>query len=66
MKRTTIAIATAFALLSGPALAQPGPYWRGTTTAPSVGSYAWPSVGTTNAVPTWRNTGAGVSLKDKL
>jgi hypothetical protein len=28
----------------------------GTVTAPSVGSYYWPSVGTTNAVPTWNNT----------
>ena len=28
----------------------------GTVTAPSVGSYYWPSVGTTNAVPTWSNT----------
>jgi hypothetical protein len=33
---------------SGPAI--------GTVTAPSVGSYYWPSVGVTNAVPTWRNT----------
>ena len=28
----------------------------GTVTAPSVGSYYWPSVGVTNAVPTWSNT----------
>ncbi|MET4386065.1 hypothetical protein ABIB73_001810 [Bradyrhizobium sp. F1.4.3] len=28
----------------------------GTVTAPSVGSYSWPSVGVTNAAPTWRNT----------
>ena len=28
----------------------------GTVTAPSVGSYYWPSVGVTNAVPTWCNT----------
>jgi hypothetical protein len=28
----------------------------GTVTAPSVGSYNWPSVGVTNAVPTWSNT----------
>ena len=28
----------------------------GTVTAPSVGSYTWPSVGVTNAVPTWSNT----------
>ena len=60
MKLTTIVVATAFALSSAAALAQPlaqpGPYWRGTTNAPSVGSYTWPSVGTTNAVPTWKNT----------
>jgi hypothetical protein len=29
----------------------------GTVTAPSVGSYNWPSVGVTNKVPTWSNTG---------
>ncbi|MBR1131443.1 hypothetical protein [Bradyrhizobium iriomotense] len=28
----------------------------GTVTAPSIGSYNWPSVGVTNAVPTWSNT----------
>ena len=28
----------------------------GTVTAPSLGSYYWPSVGVTNAVPTWSNT----------
>jgi hypothetical protein len=28
----------------------------GTVTAPSIGSYNWPSVGVTSAVPTWRNT----------
>ena len=38
-----------------------GPYGTsgtpvGTVTAPSVGSYYWPSVGVTNAVPTWSNT----------
>lgn len=32
----------------------------GTVTAPSVGSYNWPSVGVTNAVPTWNNTNPGV------
>jgi hypothetical protein len=32
----------------------------GTVTAPSVGSYNWPSVGVTNAVPTWSNTGPRV------
>jgi hypothetical protein len=28
----------------------------GTVTAPSVGTYSWPSVGVTNARPTWSNT----------
>ena len=28
----------------------------GTVTAPSVGSYNWPSVGVTNSAPTWSNT----------
>jgi hypothetical protein len=28
----------------------------GTVTAPSIGSYSWPSVGVTNSVPTWSNT----------
>ena len=28
----------------------------GTVSAPSIGSYNWPSVGVTNAVPTWSNT----------
>jgi uncharacterized protein YdeI (BOF family) len=67
MKLATIVIAAAFSLSSAAALAQQtGPYWRGTTTAPSVGSYTWPSVGTTNAVPTWRNTGPDASsAKDK-
>jgi hypothetical protein len=32
----------------------------GTVTAPSVGSYYWPSVGVTNAVPTWNNTNPAV------
>ena len=31
----------------------------GTVTAPSIGSYNWPSVGVTNAVPTWNNTNPG-------
>jgi hypothetical protein len=63
MKLTMIAVATAFALSSTAALAQPGTTYGtsvshvGTVTAPSVGSYTWPSVGTTNAVPTWSNTG---------
>ena len=63
MKLRTIALATAFALSSTAALAQAGTIYGnsgtsvGTVTAPSVGSYTWPSVGTTNAVPTWSNTG---------
>jgi hypothetical protein len=63
MKLTAMALATAFALSSTAALAQPGTTYGqsvtsvGTVTAPSVGSYYWPSVGTTNAVPTWSNTG---------
>jgi hypothetical protein len=47
---------------SGVSAAQPRTYGTsgrpiGTVTAPSVGSYYWPSVGVTNAVPTWSNTG---------
>jgi hypothetical protein len=66
MKLTAIALATAFALSSTAALAQPGTTYGqsgtpvGTVAAPSVGSYYWPSVGTTNAVPTWSNTGPQV------
>ena len=62
MKLATIALASAFALSITAALAQPGTTYGqsvtsvGTVTAPSVGSYSWPSVGTTNAVPTWSNT----------
>jgi hypothetical protein len=49
---------------SGVSAAQPTTYGTsgkpiGTVTAPSVGSYNWPSVGVTNAVPTWSNTGPG-------
>jgi len=67
MKLTTIALATAFALSSTAVLAQSGTTYGqsgvsiGAVTAPSVGSYYWPSVGTTNAVPTWSNTGPRVS-----
>lgn len=41
---------------------QPGPSYGtsgqtvGTVTAPSIGTYNWPSVGVTNSVPTWSNT----------
>jgi hypothetical protein len=46
---------------SGVSTAQSGSYGAsgtsiGTVTAPSIGSYYWPSVGVTNAVPTWSNT----------
>jgi hypothetical protein len=46
---------------SGMSTTRPGAYGTsgtsvGTVTAPSVGSYYWPSVGVTNAVPTWSNT----------
>ncbi len=46
---------------SGISTAQPRTYGAsgssvGTVTAPSIGSYYWPSVGVTNAVPTWSNT----------
>jgi hypothetical protein len=58
MKVTTIALATAFTLTSTLALAQTsGTEGYGSVVQPSVGSYAWPSVGSTLAVPTWRNTG---------
>jgi hypothetical protein len=48
--------------MSGTPTTQSGAYGAsgtsvGTVTAPSVGSYNWPSVGVTNAVPTWSNTG---------
>jgi len=47
---------------SGATAAQPRPSYGssgqtvGTVTAPSIGTYNWPSVGVTNAVPTWSNT----------
>ncbi|WP_249140260.1 MULTISPECIES: hypothetical protein [Bradyrhizobium] len=46
---------------AGVSAAQPRTYGSsgqtvGTVTAPSVGTYNWPSVGVTNAVPTWSNT----------
>jgi hypothetical protein len=58
MKVTTIALATAFALTSTLAFAQTtGTEGYGSVVQPSVGSYPWPPVGSTLAVPTWRNTG---------
>jgi hypothetical protein len=47
---------------SGISTTQSGTYYGtsgtsvGSVTAPSVESYYWPSVGATNAVPTWSNT----------
>jgi hypothetical protein len=55
--------APAYSGSTGLSAAQPAPIYGtsgrsvGTVTAPSVGSYYWPSVGVTNAVPTWSNTG---------
>jgi hypothetical protein len=62
MTLSTLALAAGLALSGTAALAQSGATYGqsippvGTVTAPSVGSYYWPSVGTTNAVPTWSNT----------
>ncbi len=57
MKVTTIALATALTLTSTLALAQiPGTEGYGSVVQPSVGSYLG-TVGSTNVVPTWRNTG---------
>jgi hypothetical protein len=64
MKVTTIALATAFALTSTFALAQSqsnGTAGNGSVVQPSVGSYVAP-VGSTNVVPTWRNTGPAAPL----
>jgi len=62
MKATTIALATAFALTSTFALAQAdGTAGYGSVVAPSVGSYP-ATVGSTNVVPTWRNTGPAAPL----
>jgi hypothetical protein len=63
MKLTTIVLAAAFGLSGTAALAQQvGPSGYGSVVEPSVGSYVWPSVGSTNAVPTWRNTGPAAPL----
>jgi hypothetical protein len=62
MKVTTIALATAFTLTSTLALAQTtGTEGYGSVVAPSVGSYG-ATVGSSNDVPTWRNTGPAVAL----
>ena len=62
MKVTTIALATALTLTSTLALAQTtGTEGYGSVVAPSVGSYST-TVGSTNVVPTWRNTGPATAL----
>ena len=48
-------------LTPGLSITQPNIYGTsgtsvGTVTAPSLGSYSWPSVGVTSAVPTWQST----------
>jgi hypothetical protein len=66
MKITTIALATVFSLTSTLALAQTtGTEGYGSVVAPSVGSYQF-SVGSTNEVPTWRNTGPAASLPSSM
>jgi len=63
MKITTIALATAFTLTSTFALAQTtGTEGYGSVVAPSVGSYQT-SVGSSNVVPTWRNTGPAAIVR---
>ena len=62
MKIATIALATALTLTSTFALAQTsGTEGYGSVVAPSVGSYPT-SVGSSNIVPTWRNTGPAAAL----
>jgi hypothetical protein len=62
MKVTAIALATALTLTSTLALAQiPGTEGYGSVVAPSVGSYP-SAVGSSNVVPTWRNTGPAATL----
>jgi hypothetical protein len=67
MKVTKIALATAFALTSTVVLAQTngqqttGTEGYGSVVAPSVGSYQT-GVGSSNVVPTWRNTGPAATL----
>ena len=63
MKFRTIALATAFTLASTFALAQTtGTEGYGSVVAPSVGSYQF-SAGSSNEVPTWRNTGPAAPLR---
>lgn len=58
---STGVVAPTYGGVGVPATQPRGPYGSsgqtvGTVTAPSIGSYNWPSVGVTNAVPTWSNT----------
>ncbi|MBP0114874.1 MULTISPECIES: hypothetical protein [Bradyrhizobium] len=58
---STGVVAPTYGGVGVPATQPTGPYGSsgqtvGTVTAPSIGSYNWPSVGVTNAVPTWSNT----------
>jgi hypothetical protein len=67
MKITKIVLATAIALTSTVALARTnghqtlGNEGYGAVVAPSVGSYQT-TIGATNVVPTWRNTGPAATL----
>lgn len=58
---STGVVAPTYGGVGVPATQPRGPYGSsgqtvGTVTAPSIGSYNWPSVGVTNSVPTWSNT----------
>ena len=71
MKIAAIMLAGALALSSGAALAQTaaptaGTAGYGSVVGPSVGSYNWPSVGSTTAVPTWSNTTNAAPLPGRL
>jgi hypothetical protein len=62
MKLITLALAAALASVSTFALAQsPGLGGYGSVVQPSVGSYSVP-FGSSNAVPTWRNTGPAAPM----
>jgi hypothetical protein len=67
MKITKIVLVTAFALTGSLALARTnghqtlGNEGYGAVVAPSVGAYQ-STVGATNVVPTWRNTGPAATL----
>jgi hypothetical protein len=58
---STRVVAPTYGSVGAPVATQPGAYGSsgqtvGTVTAPSIGTYNWPSVGVTNSVPTWSNT----------